>query len=101
MVYSTVHHTNNSAEISEESESLSKFAYNKARTHFWERLGGAVDDPAPFAGMVHGACVIGTPLVYLYYLATGPFLYKAEDSPEQRKEKVSEIEKISSEESKK
>ena len=92
MKYSTVEKTGNSAEMAEESENLYQFTKNKTRTYFYERIGGFMDDTFPFAGLVHGMSLLGTPAIFLYYLTTSPFLYKTKEDP---KEKLSEIEKIS------
>ncbi|MBS3117547.1 hypothetical protein J4430_01560 [Candidatus Woesearchaeota archaeon] len=77
MTYTTVIRSGNVAEGNLESNSLLRFAYNQAGKNLLEGIAGTFDGPnIPFSGIVNLMQATTTPLVFLYYLTTGPFLYK-------------------------
>ncbi len=64
MTYSIVGETGNAADRLRESDSLLRFAYNHARQHWHESIGGAIDDIVPFAGIIHLTEAAATPLIF-------------------------------------
>lgn len=74
MYYSTVRKSGNVAGHHYDSKSLLRFAYNHARSFFWDNLQSTAEAP-------HQLLVPLTPIIFLYYLVAAPFIYREEGDP--------------------